>query len=199
MSRVSAMVAFAMLSSCRARETESSSTSAKTPDQPLTIASAPQAAELHGGLLKIGSKVPDITADAHDGQRVSLRALNGKPLVVYFYPKDDTPGCTVEAQEIRDLWSSLQKANAVVIGVSADDNESHRAFAEKHQLPFLLLADTDQRIARAFGVPLVNGKPKRVSFVVDEAGTVRNVYSDVTPRGHGQELLAAVQTLNSRR
>src|SRR5262245_47164119 len=86
-------------------------------------------------LLAVGSPLPDVTATAHSGASLNLRALGGKPTVVYFYPKDDTPGCTVEAQEIRDLWNDIQGAGATVIGVSTDGEASHRAFAEKYELP----------------------------------------------------------------
>jgi peroxiredoxin Q/BCP len=115
--------------------------------------------------------------------------------VVYFYPKDDTPGCTVEAQEIRDLWSELQNTSAVVIGVSADDADSHKKFAEKHALPFLLVPDTDHRFTEAFGVPLKNGRASRVSFVIDKNGKVAKVFPEVNPRGHGRELLEAIRAL----
>lgn len=146
-------------------------------------------------LLATGSPMPDVAGEAQDGQRVSLRQLVGKPVVVYFYPKDDTPGCTVEAQEIRDLWSELQSTGAVVVGVSTDDAASHRAFAEKHALPFLLLADIDHSIAKAFGVPLKNGRAGRVSFVVGTDGRVARVFPQVNPSGHGRELLTAVQAV----
>ena len=144
-------------------------------------------------LLAVGAEAPSLRADAHNGETVDLSALRGKPVVVYFYPKDDTPGCTVEAQEIRDVWSELKSTGAVVIGVSSDDVASHQAFAEKHALPFLLVPDSDHAIAHKFGVPVTNGKAKRVSFLIGKDGKVAKVFPDVKPQGHGRELLDAVR------
>jgi peroxiredoxin Q/BCP len=144
-------------------------------------------------LLKPGSPVPDVHATSHAGEPVSLAALRGKSLVVYFYPKDDTPGCTVEAQELRDLYDEIEKSGAVVIGVSTDDAASHQAFAAKHALPFLLLPDTDGRIAAEFGVPLKNGRARRVTFVIGKDGLVKTVFADVRPAGHGREVLEALK------
>jgi peroxiredoxin Q/BCP len=135
--------------------------------------------------------VPNVTLRAHNGETIALAKL-GKPAVVYFYPKDDTPGCTLEAQEIRDLYREIRETGAVVIGVSTDGNESHQAFAQKHELPFLLVPDEDHAIAHAFGVPVVNGKASRVSFVLGARGHVSRVFPKVTPKGHGAELLAAL-------
>jgi len=145
------------------------------------------------GLLAVGAPAPSLRVQAHNGAPVDLATLRGKPVVVYFYPKDDTPGCTVEAQEIRDVWTELQSTGAVVIGVSADDNASHQAFAEKHALPFLLVPDSDHAIATAFGVPITNGKAKRVSFLIGKDGKVAKVFPEVKPQGHGRELLDAVR------
>jgi peroxiredoxin Q/BCP len=146
-------------------------------------------------LLAPGAAVPAVTGTAQTGDRVALRELTGKPLVVYFYPKDDTPGCTIEAQEIRDLWKDIQSTSAVVVGVSTDDAGSHKAFAERHALPFFLLPDPSQEIARAFGVPLRNGRASRVSFVFGRDGKLVKVFPEVTPRGHGQELLSTLKSL----
>jgi thioredoxin-dependent peroxiredoxin len=149
------------------------------------------------GLLERGDEAPTVEAVAHDGSQVKLADYRGKPVVVYFYPKDDTPGCTVQAQGFRDEWTDLAKSGAVVLGVSTDDNESHKAFAAKYELPFLLLPDTDQKIATAFGVPIVNGHAKRVTFVIDKQGKVARVFPEVTPKGHADEVLAAVAALES--
>jgi peroxiredoxin Q/BCP len=143
-------------------------------------------------LLKPGNPVPDVHATSHEGEAVSLAALRGKSLVVYFYPKDDTPGCTVEAQELRDLHAEIEKSGAIVIGVSTDDAASHQAFAAKHALPFLLLPDTDGRIASQFGVPLNNGRARRVTFVIGKDGLVKKVFPQVRPSGHGREVLDAL-------
>ena len=155
------------------------------------------AAPARAGLLEAGDEAPKVEAVAHNGQRMSLADLRGKPVVVYFYPKDDTPGCTVEAQGFRDEWKRLSSAGAVVLGVSTDDNVSHRAFASKYELPFLLLPDSDQTIAKAFGVPIVNGHAKRVTFVIDKQGRIAKVFPAVTPKGHADEVIVAVSALDS--
>ncbi|HEY3494132.1 MAG TPA: peroxiredoxin [Polyangiaceae bacterium] len=142
-------------------------------------------------LLRAGARVPALAVTAHNGERLELATL-GKPAVVYFYPKDDTPGCTTEATEIRDLWGEIGKTGAIVIGVSTDGEGSHQAFAEKYALPFLLVPDEDHRVAKAFGVAVTNGKAARVSFVVGADGVVRKVFPRVTPKGHGAELLGAL-------
>ena len=143
-------------------------------------------------LLAVGAEAPDLTAVAHTGERVSLRELRGKSVVVYFYPKDDTPGCTIEAQELSALSNDLAGKGAVVIGVSTDDEASHRAFAEKYALPFLLLPDDKHEIAARFGVPVVAGKARRVTFIIGPDGKIARVFPSVTPKGHGREVLAAL-------
>lgn len=176
------------LSSCNKAE-EPTATPAPSAAQP--------APESPAALLAVGSPLPDVSAAAHNGEQVRLSELKGKPVVVYFYPKDDTKGCTIEAEEIRDLYADIQKTGAVVLGVSTDGNDSHKAFAEKYQLPFLLLPDEDQKIARAFGVPLKNGRASRVSFVFGRDGKLAKVFPDVTPKGHGAELLEAIRASGS--
>jgi peroxiredoxin Q/BCP len=138
--------------------------------------------------------VPDVSAPGQDGKIVSLRELKGKPLIVYFYPKDDTPGCTVEAKGIRDQYLELSRL-AHVVGVSSDSLESHKAFATKYDLPFPLLDDTTHTIASAFGVPLSSGHARRVTFVIDATGTVRKVFRDVNPDGHAAELIETLKAL----
>ena len=144
------------------------------------------------GLVAEGSVAPPIETTAHDGQHVSLAALRGKPVVLYFYPKDNTSGCTKEACEIRDAWKQFQDKGAVVLGVSSDDAASHVGFAEKYHLPFLLLPDTDKTIAHAYGVPVRLGFDKRVTFVIDAEGRIKKVFPDVNPVGHAAEILAAL-------
>jgi len=145
----------------------------------------------------VGAPLPDLEAVSQSGERVSLKALSGKPVVVYFYPKDDTPGCTVEAEEIRDAWQELAGTGAVVIGVSVDDAASHRAFAEKYALPFLLAPDPEQRWVSAFGVPLKNGRAARVSFVFGRDGKLAKVFPSVKPQGHARELSEALHALGA--
>jgi peroxiredoxin Q/BCP len=158
-------------------------------------AAAAKPAEAAPSLLAVGAEVPDVAAKAQDGKLVRLRDLKGKPLIVYFYPKDDTPGCTIEAKGIRDQYADL-KSRAVVLGVSEDSADSHQAFASKYDLPFPLLDDTSHALATAFGVPLSSGHAKRVTFVIDAAGKVRRVFPNVNPDGHAAELLAALAALS---
>jgi peroxiredoxin Q/BCP len=147
-----------------------------------------QPPEPEGGLLAIGAEAPALQATAHDGTSLDLRKL-GKPAVVYFYPADDTPGCTAEACAFRDIWSDYEAAGVLVIGVSTQDLESKRAFADKHELPFPLVADTDEQWAKAFGVKVRAGYAERVSFLLDSTGKVAKVYPDVDPGVHAAEIL----------
>jgi peroxiredoxin Q/BCP len=144
--------------------------------------------------LAPGAPAPAVSFALSSGEKLSLESLRGKPVVVYFYPKDDTPGCTVEAQEIRDLYDQLKQSGAAVIGVSTDPSDSHRAFAEKHALPFLLASDESGALAKAFGVPLKNGRATRVSFVIGADGRIKRTFPQVTPKGHAAELLAAISS-----
>lgn len=161
---------------------------------PVAAPSAPQ----QGSMLTTGAPLPDVEGVAQNGESVSLKAFTGKPVVVYFYPKDDTPGCTVEAQEIRDAFQELSKTGAVVIGVSVDDAASHKAFAEKHALPFLLVPDADQRWVKAFGVPLMpNGRASRVTFVFGRDGKLAKVFPAVKPQGHAREISDALAALGA--
>jgi peroxiredoxin Q/BCP len=155
---------------------------------------APAASVAPSGPLAAGSPAPEVSFAVHTGEKVALSSLRGKPVVVYFYPKDDTPGCTVEAQEIRDLHAELQRTGAVVIGVSTDGRDSHRAFAEKYALPFLLASDESGEVAKAFGVALKNGKASRVSFVIGADGKIKQSFPQVTPKGHAAELLTAINS-----
>jgi peroxiredoxin Q/BCP len=141
------------------------------------------------GLLPPGAAAPDVSAVDQDGRRHRLRDDRGQLVVVYFYPKDDTPGCTREACAFRDVWDRLRQAGIVVLGVSTDDQASHARFAARHRLPFRLLADTDRRWVTAFGVPLRLGMAARVSFLIDREGRVAKVYPDVDPGVHAGQIL----------
>jgi thioredoxin-dependent peroxiredoxin len=154
--------------------------------------------ERQRGLLAIGTPAPEFSARAHNGQEVSLAALRGQVVVLYFYPKDGTPGCTVEAEQFSLAHEDLKAGGAVVIGVSSDSNESHTEFAKAHGLPFLLLPDEDHRLARAFGVGTTFGMTQRVTFVIDRAGVIARVYDDVTPKRHAQEILADLEQLGGK-
>lgn len=141
--------------------------------------------------LKEGDQAPALVATASNGTKIDLAQLKGKHVVVFFYPKDDTPGCTKEACAFRDAWSKLEKGDVQVIGVSVDDDESHKKFAEKHKLPFPLIADPDKKICAAFGVPVNNGYASRVSFLIAPDGKIKKVYPKVDPAVHADEILAA--------
>jgi thioredoxin-dependent peroxiredoxin len=131
--------------------------------------------------------------DQH-GQAHRLADYRGRSLVIYFYPRDDTPGCTVEGKEFRELHEQFVALDCAVIGVSTDSVESHRAFAEKHALPFTLLADTDGALARAFDV-LSGAAARRSTFVLNRDGRVARAFLEVTPRGHAQQVLNFVRTM----
>jgi peroxiredoxin Q/BCP len=143
--------------------------------------------------LAPGSPAPDIAAKNQDGKTVKLSELKGKPVLVFFYPKDDTPGCTREASELRDDYAKYQALGVTVLGVSRQGALSHRAFREKYKLPFDLLVDEDGSIARAFGVGTfpVLGFAKRQSVLVGSDGRVVRFFRDVDPATHSAEVLAA--------
>lgn len=150
------------------------------------------AAATAGSDALVGKAAPELRAKAHDGTDVQLSQLKGKTVVVYFYPKDETPGCTKEACSFRDAWGQLSKLDVVLIGVSSDSEESHKKFAENHKLPFLLLSD-DGSIAKSFGVPVTMGFTSRQTVVIDKDGIVKKVYRKVDVATHTQEILRDVQ------
>ena len=149
--------------------------------------------------LNVGDRVPDITLQAHDGSTVRLGDLIGKrPVVVFFYPKDDTPICTKEACAFRDSYETFSTAGAEVIGISSDSAASHRAFAARHKFPFLLASDADGSLRKAFGVPKTFGLfPGRVTYVIDRDGIVRLVFSaQLASQDHVTKALAAVRAID---
>ena len=143
--------------------------------------------------LAVGDAAPDATLLLHDGTTVTLASLRGSRVLVYFYPKDDTPGCTVEAQGLRDRHADLAAAGIKVFGVSVQGADSHKAFIDKHALPFPLVADTDAKVATAFRVPLIGpGLTKRQSFLIGKDGRLEAVWLDVDPSTHAADVLAAL-------
>ena len=149
-------------------------------------------------LLTVGDKAPDFKTTNQDGEKVALSDFKGQKVVLYFYPKDDTPGCTKEACSFRDGWSKFRRKKIAVLGVSADDEKSHKKFAEKFSLPFPLLADTDKKIVKdygAWGEKNMYGRKfmgiRRVTYLIDEKGKIAAVWPKVKPEGHADELLAA--------
>ena len=141
-----------------------------------------------------GAVAPTFTLPSQDGSQISLGSFKGKWVVLYFYPKDFTPGCTKEACSLRDGFQAILAAGAVILGVSADDQESHAAFAKKFSLPFPLLADPDRTIIDAYGVRMaVIGIAKRVTFIIDRDGIVRNILTDVKTSEHDKQVLALLE------
>jgi len=164
-------------------------------DLPAPTASASTTAEPPSDTsLKAGDPAPALVATASNGTKIDLAEIGkkGKYAIVYFYPKDDTPGCTKEACAFRDAWKKLEKAKIQVIGVSEDDDASHKAFAAKYKLPIPLVADKDGSIAKSFGVPVENGYAHRMSFLVAPDGKIKKVYPKVDPAVHCDEVIADV-------
>lgn len=143
--------------------------------------------------LSVGDTAPGFTVKDTNGNTVSLSDYAGKTVVLYFYPKDDTPGCTKEACSFRDNYAAYQGKDIVVFGVSMDDELSHQAFTDKFSLPFPLLADTDGAITKAYDVEgEMNGTryAKRVTYVIDGNGTIDKVYTTVNTATHAEDILA---------
>jgi peroxiredoxin Q/BCP len=136
----------------------------------------------------VGKPAPDFTAAAQDGTPVHLAALKGKTVVLYFYPKDETPGCTKEACSFRDSWDAIGKTGAVLVGVSADTLDSHKSFAAHYHLPFLLVSDPDGSVGRSYNVPF-QGRHHRETFVIGSDGNVRKAYRQVDVTVHAQQIL----------
>ena len=148
---------------------------------------------------KPGDPAPDFSAPTTDGSVVSLKDFRGKKLVLYFYPMDDTPGCTAQACSLRDHNAEIRAKGAAILGVSAQDEASHRKFTQKHKLNFPLLADTDRAVAKAYGVigsglfgvaRGVLGLAERVTFIIDERGKVAAVIDDPDTANHAEQVLA---------
>ena len=147
-------------------------------------------------MVKEGDKAPDFTLQADDGREVSLKDYQGKKVVLYFYPKDDTLGCTREAAEFRDTTKQLENENAVIVGVSKDSVESHKKFKEKYGLPFTLLSDPEAKVLRLYEVwkkKSLYGREmmstERTTFLIDEKGIVKKVYPKVKVEGHAKVCL----------
>ena len=145
--------------------------------------------------IREGDHAPAFTLPDQHGEPVSLTDLRGRWVVVYFYPKDDTPGCTAESCSFRDAHEDFSDAGADVLGISSDGVDSHLAFATKHGLPFRLLSDVDGEVRKAFGTPKTLGiLPGRVTYVIDPEGIVRKVFSSQTgATRHHREALAAIE------
>ena len=150
--------------------------------------------------ISVGATAPDFTKTTQNGDTITLSQFQGdKAVVLYFYPKDETPGCTAEACTFRDNFEDFVEAGAVVIGVSQDSEKSHQSFAEHHQLPFLLVSDRDKTLQKAYGVPKTMGLlPGRVTFVIDRSGAVQHVFnSQLNAKKHVREALDVVRQLSA--
>jgi peroxiredoxin Q/BCP len=149
--------------------------------------------------VKGGSAAPDFTLTSDEGEPVTLSSFRGSPVILYFYPKDDTPGCTAQACGIRDAFADFQSRGAVVLGVSPDTEASHRRFKEKYGLPFTLLADPGHEVAEQYGVWVEKARLgkrsmgiERSTFVIAPDGTIAKVLRSVDPRTHADDVLAAL-------
>jgi thioredoxin-dependent peroxiredoxin len=155
-------------------------------------------------MLEVGQPAPAFTLPDQDGEPVSLEGLRGQPVVVYFYPKDDTPGCTTQACAIRDQWAEFAEAGAVVLGVSPDDVDSHARFAGKYDLPHRLLADPDRDVIQAYdawGIKKMYGKEYegviRSTVLVGPDGNVAAMWPKVQPKQHADDVLQAIRDLDA--
>jgi len=154
--------------------------------------------------LKAGDLAPTFVLNDENGTPHALEDYRGKPLVLYFYPKDDTPGCTTEACNFRDDYSAYQKHNVTIVGVSADDEKAHTKFIEKYSLPFPLLADTKKQVVNQYGVwgkKSMYGREYdgifRTTFLIDAEGKIAKVFENVKPAAHSTEVLEAIAALKS--
>ncbi len=152
--------------------------------------------------LTEGKKAPGFKLVAHSGDVVDLASFKGRPVIVYFYPKDDTPGCTIEAKEFRDAIPEFERLGAAVLGISPDSTESHCKFVDKYGLNFRLLSDTEHRVAEKYGVWVEKnnyGKKywgvQRGTFLIDQDGKIARVWPKVSPEGHAAEALDALRAL----
>jgi peroxiredoxin Q/BCP len=152
-------------------------------------------------MVKEGNAAPAFTAKTANGETVRLKDLRGQKVVLYFYPKDDTPGCTKEACSFRDAFAAFKKRGIEVLGVSPDSEASHKKFTAKYKLPFTLLADPDHSIADAYGVwgeKKFMGRTymgvKRMTFLINEKGKIKKVFEKVKPEEHAKDVLEAFET-----
>lgn len=152
--------------------------------------------------LSSGDRAPDFKASNQDGKIIQLSSLLGKPVLIYFYPKDDTPGCTKEACQFRDEYSKFKKLGAVVLGVSSQDSKSHQNFRLKHQLPFDLLVDKDGSIAEKYGIKRTSILGyhflSRQSVLIGTDGKISKFYSEVDPNTHAKEVLVDLEKLTKK-
>lgn len=201
-----ALATIAFATGCTTPAATSNATSTATATPASTAMPSPSAAKSSGPSSSsavdvpdpahddlVGKAAPDFTAISQDGSAVHLAALKGKRVVLYFYPKDETPGCTKEACSFRDAWDDLSKTGAVLVGISADTTSSHKDFAAHYKLPFLLVSDPDGKIAGDYGVPFA-GHHSRQTILVGADGKVLRVYRKVDVSAHAAQILDALKS-----
>ncbi|MBN8704093.1 MAG: thioredoxin-dependent thiol peroxidase [Bacteroidetes bacterium] len=145
--------------------------------------------------LKVGQKAPDFSIKNQEGKVVSLKEFKGKKLIIYFYPKDNTPGCTAQACNLKDNYSALQKQGYEILGVSADSEKAHKGFISKYELPFMLLADTEKEMITSYGAwgeKSMYGKKymgiMRYTFIISEKGIIENIITEVDTKNHSKQI-----------
>lgn len=143
----------------------------------------------------IGDIAPDFELPNQRGEIIKLSNFRGKYVILYFYPKDFTSGCTLEAQSIKDVYNELKDLDVIVLGISADSIESHKKFAEKYNLPFNLLSDTEKKVINLYGVKGLIGA-KRTTFIIDKNGKIIKIFQKVNAAQHGKELLETLRNMN---
>lgn len=144
--------------------------------------------------LKVGDAAPAFSLPAHDGKTYTLESFKGRRLVVYFYPKDETPGCTKEACAFRDRNKDIMAKGAAVVGINGDSIASHVKFAKNHDLGFPLLSDLDSKVMRAYGVKGMLGMAKRTTFIIGSDGKIAHIFEDVKVEGHADEVIKALDS-----
>lgn len=185
--RIAVMMLLLAAAGC---DSSSTATSASAAPASTSAAPASSAAAAPTGGLQAGSAAPDVEMTLHDGEKVKLSSLRGSKVLIWFYPKDDTPGCKMEGMGIRDHFDQLTAAGVKVYGVSLQDAESHKAFIDKYTFQFPLVVD-DGTLAKAFGVPVKGEYATRQSFLVGEDGKLIEVWREVKPGEHAAQVLAA--------
>jgi thioredoxin-dependent peroxiredoxin len=153
----------------------------------------------HADAPSVGAPAPEFKLQDQNGKWHQLKNYRGKWVVLYFYAKDQTPGCTAQACEFRDNIFAFREANAQILGISVDDVESHKKFSEKHDLPFPLLADTNKQVVKTYNVMSFTGFAKRETFVIDPQGVIVKRYIVGDPKGHSQAVLKDIQELQAKK
>lgn len=188
------LVAAVFVTACAKEPTTSRTTTTTTTTTATAAASAsapaPAASADVAGPVTEGKPTPAFSVTASDGAKIDSAAMKGKPIVLYFYPKDETPGCTTEACSFRDAWDKLAKSGVVMVGVSTDSDASHNGFVAHHKLPFHLVSDPDGKLAKLFGVPMNGTFMARQTIVIGADGNVKKIYRTVDVTKHAAEISA---------